>query len=392
MPRPLAPLVRRSLIAGVLLLVTPAARPALGAETVPRARAAALLDRLWRDSGSPAISAAVAARQQLVFSTGVGYANLDDLAPATGATVYNVGSISKVIAAVAVMQLVEAGKVSLDQPVRDFVPALPETMGAITIRQVMTHTSGIRHYGDDDFPHGLDGENVHPAASFEAAIPVWAGEPLRFPPGTLYLYSSYAVDLLEGVVEKASGSDFEEYLRGHVWAPVGMLATEFDRPERIVPHRARSYDLVEGQPRNHPFGDLTYKFAGGGMLSSVDDLVRFGIAVAHGRLLGPEAQAEMLRVQLDRVLAWRGGDPPTEEKFEMALLWRWRRDEAGRRFLYHCGSVLAFNACLVIYPEEDLVGATADNGGGLGFRPTLELIDLFREGPEPGATGGAAAQ
>jgi len=92
-----------------------------------------------------------------------------------------------------------------------------------------------------------------------------------------------------------------DYLRRNVWTIAGMLSTSVDIPSRIVNHRARSYRVVEGRPLNYFYNDLTYKFASGGMISTAEDLVRFGAALNRGSLLKPETIALMYRPQLDSI-------------------------------------------------------------------------------------------
>ncbi len=142
-----------------------AAASAVAAGPAPEAQAAAYLEQLWRSSGTPAISIAVASKGRIVYSAGVGFADLENLVPENGSTVYNIGSVSKVITAVAVMQLVEQRKLALDDPIQKYVPAFPEKSPIpITIRHLMTHTSGIRHYRGTDFPNSEDNENTRPSS------------------------------------------------------------------------------------------------------------------------------------------------------------------------------------------------------------------------------------
>ena len=192
---------------------------------------------------------------------------MENQVPASAASVFDIGSVSKVLTAVAVMQLVEQGKVRLDDPIQKYVPSFPDKGAPITIRHLMTHTSGIRHYRKTDFPGTPDNENLRTYASFEEAITIFKNDPLLFQPGKYFSYSSYGVNLLQGVVEKAGGLPFEEYMHRSVWGPAGMTSTRFDVPARIVPHRARSYVTEKDRPvSNVPYGDLTYKFASGGMM------------------------------------------------------------------------------------------------------------------------------
>jgi CubicO group peptidase (beta-lactamase class C family) len=344
----------------------------------PEVKAAAYLEEQWRLTGAPAVSVAVAHKGRIVFSRGIGFADLNNRVPATSSTVYNIGSVSKVITVIAIMKLFEQGKIGLDDPIRKHVPEFPDNGSPITIRQILTHTSGIRHYRRTDFPDSLDNENWKPFASFDDAIRIFKDDPLLFKPGEYYFYSSYAVNLLQGVIEKVTKMSFEDYLRMQVWIPAGMINTGFDVPERIVSNRANGYALDKGRLINNPYGDLTYKFASGGMISTVEDLVRLGVALNHGGLLQPKTTAMMYESQLKSVLRFQEKGSPSREDFEQGLMWRMRKDAAGRTFVHHCGTVKGFNACLVNYVDEDLVVAIADNMEAIGFRPALEFAEFFR--------------
>jgi serine beta-lactamase-like protein LACTB len=355
--------------------------------TTPAARAEQLFRDACRAFGCVGASMAVARDGELVFSTAYGMADLEGRVPARPNTVYNVGSVSKVMTAVAMMQLVEEGRVHLDDDIRSWVPSFPDKGRTITVWHMLTHTSGIRHYRDSDFPHGVDGENVQRFTDVEDAYALFADDSLLFEPGTMRSYSSYAVNLLQGVIERASGMDFEAYMRARVWGPAGMRRTAFDRPLRITPGRARGYLMVDGEPVNHPYEDVTYKFASGGMLSTAEDLVRFAMAFNDGRLLRPETVREMIRPQLDGVPEYRPRDRPAdrEEKDErQALMWNVAWDGRyfegsgpGRMFVVHGGSVKGFGAALVLDPEADLAVAICANNYNA---PAFELLiaELFR--------------
>jgi CubicO group peptidase (beta-lactamase class C family) len=323
----------------------------------------------------------VALQGKIVFSGGAGVADLENLVPAAGSTVYNIGSISKVNTAVAVMQLVEQGRLRLDDPVGKYVPEFPEKVARITIKQLMTHTAGIRHYRPGE------GENSTRRYSLAESLALFKDDPLLFEPGASWFYSSYGVNLLQAVIEQASGLAFEEYMARHVWGPTGMLATGLDVPERVVPHRARAYALPhDGRLQNYPYTDLSYVYAGGGMVSSAEDLVRLGVALNHGGLLKADTIALMYKAHVDPVMRYETNGPPRKMNFRQGLVWRIFSDGAGRTFVNHCGSVRGFNACLVNYPAEDVVVAVMYNCGDTSpGRLGAEAIARFFLSP---ATGG----
>ena len=237
---------------------------------------------------------------------------LENLTPADGKTVHNVASVSKVMATVAVMQLVEKGLVGLDDAIQKYVPSFPKKRKPVTLRHILTHTSGIRHYKNGEFgPYGL--REMRRFTDIEEAMQHFSEDPLLFEPGSYWMYSSHAFNLLQGVIEKASGLGFEEYMKRNVWEPAGMLASSFDVPERIVHKRGQGYVRNDEGILEHPrYADVSYKYAGGGMLTTVDDLVRLGIALNNGTLLEPETVKAMYTVQVVRrrftiSAEWRSG-------------------------------------------------------------------------------------
>ena len=357
---------------------------ALQSGTVPSpapagAQASTFLRSLLETSRAPALTGAVAVGGRLVFSEGVGTADIERHVAAGTGTVFNIGSLSKLETAVAVMQLVEAGRVRLDDDVRTYVPSFPPKGAPITILELLTHSSGIRNYRDSDFPDTPEHDNLKPFATFEEAISLFKDDPLLFPPGRFFFYSSYAVNLLQGVIEKAGGQPFEEYMREHVWRRAGMTHSCFDVPGRAIADRARSYRLRGPSIEPIQTYDLTYKFASGGMLGTAEDLVRLACALNAGTLLRPATVAEMFGPVASPTLWYRGEKPPGRERYRQAIMWR-VLDDQGRRLIYECGSINGFNMCLVDDVGEDIVSALATNcwSSAGGWKQTLELGGFLR--------------
>ncbi len=323
------------------------------------------MEQIRNENDLPGLSVAVAVDGELVFSEGVGYAELDNRTPATGRTVHNVGSVSKILAVVGLMQLVEQGKVDLDATVQTYLPYYPEREHPVTVRQILTHTSGIRHYNLIEFgAYGL-GRFRH-YEDFEEATKIWRDDPLVYEPGSAWLYSSHAHNLQHGIVEAVTGMDFEAYLDRYVWEPAGMLATQFDVPSRVVQNRGRGY-VRDGTGRFvHPVAeDPSYKYAGGGMISNVEDLVRFALAINEGRVLDPSTIQEMYRSQLPagiRMAVPTASDGLGEPiNHEQGLAWFIRTDQAGRRYPSHTGTVKGTRSFLGNWHEHGVVVAVQTN-------------------------------
>ncbi len=366
--------VRRLFVAAVLatspavatvapLVAQAAARsPAAAAPAVDRRQLLDYMERIRDENDLPGLSVAVAVDGEIVFSDGVGVAELDNRTPATGRTVHNVGSVSKVLSVVGLMQLVEQGKVDLDATIQTYLPYYPEKRWPITIREILTHTSGTRHYREGEFgEYGL--LRFRHFESFEEATKIWRDDPLLFEPGTRWFYSSHAMNLMQGIVEAASGMGFEDYLRTYVFEPAGMMATQFDVPSRVVHNRGHGYErdrrgaFVNADPE-----DPSYKYAGGGILSSAEDLVRFALAIDDGTLLGPGTVAEMRRPQIDRsVPEYVPGGEPRPLGHEQAIVWWIRTDQAGRRYPSHTGTVKGTRSFIGDWVDQGVVVALQAN-------------------------------
>ena len=311
LPRGVRRFVAAACLAGLCATVLPA-RPAAQAAAVPgtarpatappapgtlhdetRLALARLVDEHRRAIGAPAISAAVVVDGRIAWADGFGQADLEQEVPAHADTVYRIASISKPVAATAVMQLVERGLVGLDDPIQKYVPDFPrKPEGEIRLRHLLTHTSGIRHYKGDEF------NSREYFATTAAAFRIFEDDPLLFAPGSKYQYSTYGYNLLAAVVEKVSGLPYEQYIQAHVFTPAGMTTARLEHPEDLVRHRARQY-TKDTRPapafplRNAPYVDLSYKWAGGGIIATALDLARFDIALNDGRLLKPATLQQM---------------------------------------------------------------------------------------------------
>ena len=245
----------------------------------------------------PGVSIAAAFRDQPIHASAYGSADLEHGVPVKGTTAFRTASVAKPMTATAVMTLAEAGKIDIDAPVRNYCPAWPAKHPAISTRQVLGHLAGIRHYGKP-------GESAGKTHYFVLgdSLALFKDDPLLHEPGTKYLYSTYGYTLLGCVIEGAAGTTYEQFMRDRVLVPAGMTHTRLDRIYEIVPDRARGYQvltqqMMDGLPSavrgfarvgavyNADLHDTSMKVPGGGLLSTADDLVRFGIALNSGRLL-----------------------------------------------------------------------------------------------------------
>jgi serine beta-lactamase-like protein LACTB, mitochondrial len=233
----------------------------------------------------PAMTVAVSLDRRIIYSKGFGTADRENAVAANKETLIRTGSLAKPITAVAAMTLVEAGKLDLDAPIQEYCPAFPLKEWTITTREILTHTSGIRHYKGDE----VDSTKHYKGMSDGFAI--FATDPLLFQPGTKFSYSTYGYTVAGCVIEGASGEKYYDYVRKHVLVPANMTHTFVDDLYSIIPHRARGYTTQSGELENAGPMDSSYKIPGGGLVSTAEDFVRFGSALIEGRIVKLETLA-----------------------------------------------------------------------------------------------------
>ncbi len=252
----------------------------------------ASLDRLISTEisrgGIPGLSVAIAAGDGPIWTRGYGFADVENFVPATERSRYRLASISKPITAVALLSLVEAGKASLDDDVRKYVPEFTEKPWPVTLRQLLGHLGGVRTYQGDEMESTAHYENVRDG------LVMFAADPLAAQPGSKYIYSSYGFNLAGAAAEVIAAMPFRQLLAGNVFTPAGMTSTRDDDSFAIIPNRVSGYARSKtGDLRNCALSDTSNKVPGGGMISTAADIVRFGRAVMEDRLLRPETRKIM---------------------------------------------------------------------------------------------------
>jgi serine beta-lactamase-like protein LACTB len=294
----------------------------------------------------PGMTAAVAVDSTLVWTEGFGYADLEHMVHARPQTRWRIASISKTLTAVAAMQLLEQGKLDLDAPIQRWVPEFPQKRGPVTLRRLMSHTSGLRHYKGDEFESDVHYDDVI------APIAVFAQDSLLFMPGERYSYSTYGFTLVSAAVRRASGEPFLDYLAEHVIRPAGLTSVGPEKKDSIILHHASFYlEDSLGVVTKAPEVDLSNKWAGGGLLSTASDLVRWALAVSEHRVLSDSMTERM----------WTRQKLNDGTLGPYALGWRVETNAAGRRVVYHTGGAMGGGGVLYFYPDDGVAVAILGN-------------------------------
>jgi serine beta-lactamase-like protein LACTB len=329
------------------------------------------VDRLAAEEMSslhePSLAISIVKDGQLIFAKGYGRSDLENNVPATADTVYRIASVSKSLTATAAMRLVEEHKLELDLPVQKYCSAFPIKQWPITVREVLTHQSGIRHYKNDD-------ESIntrHYASINETLTQDFAKDPLLFRPGTKFSYTSYGYIVLGYVMEGASGMSYPAYMEQSIFAPAGMTSSRLDDVFAIIPHRARGYSTDKnGNFRNAILLDISNKPPGSGINSTARDLGFFMVALYGGRLVTPATWNQMITPAktLDGKPTiygegWFVGGPISTYH--------------GLREVGHGGDVQGFASVLYALPDKKFAVIVLSNGEN--EKASVEYITLARK-------------
>lgn len=304
----------------------------------------------WLRAGPIAgMSVALVRGSRVLLVRGYGFADLENQVPATGHTVYRIGSITKQFTAAAILQLAEQGGLALDDDIRQYLPNYDTHGETITIRELLNHTSGIRSFTELSAFQARDRLDV-PA---ESLVAIFEHEPLDFRPGTGFHYNNSAFYVLGLVIAKVSGQPYGEYLRDHVLAPLGLRATYSCDDAPIIPHRAHGYRVTEGTLQNAAYLSMLPPTAGGSLCSTVLDLATWTRALADSRLISHASYVQMTtpgELADGRTLGYGYG------LFLSSL--------AGHREIVHGGDINGFSAYKAYYPDDSLTLVVLSNTEG----------------------------
>jgi D-alanyl-D-alanine carboxypeptidase len=234
---------------------------------------------------APAVSVAIVEGARIVYARAGGLEDVAGKRAASTQTRFRIASVTKMFTAVSVMQLVEAGKIKLDDQLAAYLPDAPHAR-EVTIRQLLMHTSGIPNYGDAAFASG----SVRTATTPAAIVASMAEKPLGFAPGTRYDYSNTGYVLLGMTIEKVSGSALAAYEREHIFAPAGMQDTTVGEPPAGA-GTATGYMDAKATPAQS--FDASWLYASGDIVSTASDVARFDVALMNGVLMRPQTFAMM---------------------------------------------------------------------------------------------------
>jgi len=236
----------------------------------------------------PGLALVVVRDGRVVKMGDYGFSNLELKVPVTTDTVFEIGSMTKAFTAMAIMLLVEDGKLGLEDPAGKYLPTLPDAWKAVTIRQLLSHTSGIPDF-EEVMGYGAY-RNVWQADKVIATV---ARMPMDFKPGTRWKYSNTGYFLLTLIIEKLGGEPYVSFVKKRILDPVGMTRTRDSEPTQIIPGRAAGYEFARGQLENRDPLQPTIGSGAGMLVSTANDLVKWNAALDAQSILKPASYAQV---------------------------------------------------------------------------------------------------
>ncbi|MBP9901037.1 MAG: beta-lactamase family protein [Verrucomicrobia subdivision 3 bacterium] len=284
----------------------------------------------------PGVALTVIKHGREVKTAAYGVANLELNVPVRSDTVFEIGSVTKQFTAAAILLLQQQGKLSVNDPLSKHLPAAPGAWTNITIRHLLTHTSGIKNYT------GLHGFEFSKHLTQRQFIQAVAALKPDFAPGAAWKYSNSGYNLLGLIVENVSGQSYWQFLRDHIWHPLGMNATTDRNPGVIITNRAAGYEQTNHVHINRDY-DLTDIFSAGAIVSTVGDLARW-----HGALDG-----EHLLTRESKLQMWTPARLNDGQGTSYGFGW-FIQTLDGRRNIAHNGATSGFSASAQRYPDDGL--------------------------------------
>ncbi len=311
----------------------------------------------------PGLAITVRKKDALYFQKGYGYANMEkQYSVDPKKTIFRIASVSKPIAATALAKMVAKGKINLDASIYEYVPYFPKKKYGFTIRQLANHTAGIRGYKGKEYA-------LNKPFSIKEGLRVFKDDELLFKPGSNYFYNSYGWALISLAMQEVSGIPFADYVMQEVLKPLGMTNTIPEIAGEVYLGTANFYSKNQlGFREAIPVNNF-YKLAGGGYLSTSEDIAKLGQAYLNEEISGKTVLTQFLTSEIvKKKLTYYG------------LGWQVSEDKKGRPYYGHVGNGVGGYSIFYVYPEQEMVFSILVNCTNPQIQEELEdIVDKLIE-------------
>lgn len=334
----------------VLAVLGVSLQPLLAASTSMSAQLEQRAAQFFKDD-QPGGVVLVRRGNEILLRRAYGLADLENQLPLRADGVFPLASATKQFTSLAVLKLVESGKLSLDQRIGDLDPSLPKAIAAVSVRQLLTHTSGIKNISSIEASRAARRNE----ADAQSLIGFFGELPLEFPSGSQFRYSNSNYIVLTRLIEVLSAQSYPDYLRKTIFEPLGMHHTRYGSHVALVPGRVHGYQQDDsGAWLNAEFISMSQPQGAGGLLSNVDDLARWDAALSSGKLVDPKLQAQAFQpVKLND-----GSTQPYGFGWVIS-------EVQGSASVEHGGFINGFNSQILRIPEQQILVTVLTNAESL---------------------------
>lgn len=316
------------------------------------------------DQQIPGMAISVSQNGKTIWSKGFGYSDVaakKEVIPQT--TQFRIASISKTLTAFALAKLADDKKLNFEASLNTYIPDYPKKKYDFTIRQIGGHVAGIRHYKGNEFL-------LNRKMTIVEGLDIFKNDSLLFEPGTNYQYSTYGWNLLSVVIQNAANEDYNEYMQKVIFSPLKMKNTSLGYSDKEMPNRTLFYSKQNGEVKIAPTVSNEFKAAGGGFVSTSEDLILFGNEFINPKTISKTSIAELLKTQTT-----------TKGKKTNYGIGIGVANVKNNTLRYsHSGGGVGATTYLLMYPEKDLVISILTNLSGVNIQKLVgELEAIFIE-------------
>lgn len=326
------------------------------------------LENMIKKEKAVGVAAGILQAGEVLWKNAAGYQDCEAKIPFSDTTRTRLASIAKPMTAIAIMQLVEQGKIDLDTDIRVYLPNFPQKNAtAVTTRMLLAHTSGLGGYAN-----AKEAQNETEYPTLTAAFDMFKERDLAFAPGTNFGYTTYGYIVLGLLIEQITGLTYEQYMQQNIWDKADMTQTGIERVGVVYDNKSKLYHAKKRKAVEAKQNNLSNRIPGGGFYSTLNDLFKFGAAVLNNTLISEASFKTMTQISFPQPesnpygLGWfLYGTPPNESGV-----------------IGHGGGQTGANTQLLIKPTTQTVVVVLNNTSGTKNASILYAVDLLRYGKD----------
>jgi CubicO group peptidase (beta-lactamase class C family) len=324
-------------------------------------------DQILRDiyhPKEPGCSVLIAQKRKIIYQKAFGISDMELNIPLRADMLFRIGSITKQFTSIAILQLVEKGKIGLQDDIRKYIKDYPTQGQKITIEHLLTHTSGIKSFTsilsfyDDQSKLDMTPQEV---------INLFKNEPMDFSPGTKFLYNNSGYFLLGYIIELVTGISYSQYLETNIFKPLGLSNITYDNPNRLIMNRTKGYQINNTGYENGTYMSMTIPYSAGALVSNTEDLFRWNTALFQEKLIKKST--------LD--LAFKNYKLLDGKETGYGYGWG-IGGYNGKKIYSHGGGIVGFFTFSMYIPSEDIFIAVLTNkSSGEPAITAIKLLDIL---------------